>query len=302
MGPTASGKTALAVELVQRFPCEIISVDSAMVYRGMDIGTAKPDAETLQRAPHRLIDICDPAEAYSAGRFRLDVLREMDDMISRGKIPLLVGGTMMYFRVLQQGIADLLPSADENIRAQLTERAAREGWAALHAELARVDSVAASKINVNDAQRIQRALEVFMLTGQTISGHQQQNTNPLAGYNVLQLALMPSVRSALHARIAARFQVMLDQGFIEEVAALKARGDLSSELPSIRSVGYRQAWDYLDGVITEVQMRDTAIAATRQLAKRQMTWLRSWPDCLQFDSEASDVLQQVSGAVEKMAG
>lgn len=293
MGPTASGKTPLAVELVQQFPLEIISVDSALVYRGMDIGTAKPDAETLKVAPHRLIDICDPAEAYSAGKFRDDALREIDDIHQNGKIPLLVGGTMLYFRVLLQGIAQL-PLADEAIRAQLTERAENEGWESLHAELAEVDPEAAARIHSNDAQRIQRALEVYMLSGKSISSLQQNQTSPLAGFDVKQIALMPSAREKLHARIAQRFQTMLDAGFIDEVKQLMARGDLSPELPSIRSVGYRQVWDYLAGNIDEKTMRESAIAATRQLAKRQITWLRSWPNCTIIDSESSDIPLQVS--------
>lgn len=293
MGPTASGKTPLAVELVQQFPLEIISVDSALVYRGMDIGTAKPDAETLKIAPHRLIDICDPAEAYSAGKFRDDALREIDDIHQNGKIPLLVGGTMLYFRVLLQGIAQL-PLADEAIRAQLTERAENEGWESLHAELAEVDPEAAARIHSNDAQRIQRALEVYMLSGKSISSLQQNQTSPLAGFDVKQIALMPSAREKLHARIAQRFQTMLDAGFIDEVKQLMARGDLSPELPSIRSVGYRQVWDYLAGNIDEKTMRESAIAATRQLAKRQITWLRSWPNCTIIDSESSDIPLQVS--------
>jgi tRNA dimethylallyltransferase len=292
MGPTAAGKTPLAIELVQRFPCEIISVDSAMVYRGMDIGTAKPDAATLQAAPHRLIDICDPTEAYSAGRFREDALQAISDIHAKGKIPLLVGGTMMYFRVLLQGIATL-PRADDRLRAQLTERAAHEGWEALHAELARVDPVAAAKIHANDAQRIQRALEVFMLTGKPISSLQGNETSPLAGFNVLQLALMPASRALLHERIAQRFDQMLRAGFVDEVRGLFARRDLSPELPSIRSVGYRQVWDYLSGNIDEKSMRETAIAATRQLAKRQITWLRTWPDCQYLVSESTDLLGQV---------
>lgn len=298
MGPTASGKTPLAVELVQQFPFEIISVDSALVYRGMNIGTAKPDAATLKIAPHRLIDICDPADAYSAGKFRVDVLREIDDIHQKGKIPLLVGGTMLYFRVLLQGIAKL-PHADENIRAELTARAESEGWEALHAELAAVDPEAAAKIHSNDAQRIQRALEVYLLSGQPISHLQQDATNPLAGFDVKQIALMPSAREKLHARIAARFQQMLDAGFMDEVKQLMARGDLSPELPSIRSVGYRQMWDYLAGNIDEATMKETAIAATRQLAKRQMTWLRTWPNCDIIDSEANDVLQQVKGKLNE---
>ncbi len=265
MGPTASGKTPLAIKLVQQFPCEIISVDSAMIYRGMDIGTAKPDAETLRIAPHRLIDICDPAESYSAGRFREDVLREIDNIISAGKIPLLVGGTMLYFRVLLQGIAGL-PCADEGLRAVLTARAEQDGWAALHADLAQVDPAAAARIHTNDAQRIQRALEVYQLTGKSITELQQTDTAPLAGYDVLQLALMPSSRERLHQRIAERFHLMLEQGFIDEVKKLVERGDLSAELTSIRSVGYRQVWDYLAGNMDENTMQESAIAATRQLA------------------------------------
>lgn len=296
MGPTASGKTPLAIELVQKFPCEIISVDSAMVYRGMNIGTAKPDAATLNIAPHRLIDICDPADAYSAGKFREDVLREIADVHAAGNIPLLVGGTMMYFRVLLQGMA-ALPRADDRLRQQLTERAAHEGWEVLHAELASVDPVAAAKIHANDAQRIQRALEVFMLTGKPISSLQRDDTSSLAGFNVLQLALMPASRALLHERIAQRFDQMLRAGFVDEVRELYARGDLSPELPSIRSVGYRQVWDYLAGLIDETTMRETAIAATRQLAKRQITWLRTWPDCHYLERESVDLLGQASRLV-----
>lgn len=296
MGPTASGKTPLAIELVQKFPCEIISVDSAMVYRGMNIGTAKPDAATLKIAPHRLIDICDPADAYSAGKFREDALREIADVHAAGKIPLLVGGTMMYFRVLLQGMAEL-PRADDGLRSQLNERAAHEGWEVLHAELASVDPVAAAKIHANDAQRIQRALEVYMLTGKPISSLQRDDTSPLAGFNVLQLALMPASRALLHERIAQRFDQMLSAGFVDEVRELYARGDLSPELSSIRSVGYRQVWDYLAGIVDEKTMRETAIAATRQLAKRQITWLRTWQDCHYLESESVDLLGQASRLV-----
>ncbi len=298
MGPTASGKTPLAVQMVEQFPCEIISVDSAMVYRGMDIGTAKPDAETLLTAPHRLIDICDPAEAYSAGMFREDALREIDDILATGKIPLLVGGTMLYFRVLLQGLADL-PRADEGLRATLNERADREGWENLHAELARVDPAAAARIHANDAQRIQRALEVFMITGKAISEHQRTDTSPLAGFDVLNLALMPATRTKLHERIARRFHQMLDHGFVEEVRKLRSRGDLTPDMPSIRSVGYRQVWDFLAGAIDETQMREYAIAATRQLAKRQMTWLRTWPDCQYIDSDLSDAPFQASKLIKE---
>jgi len=297
LGPTASGKTPLAIQLVQHYPCEIISVDSAMVYRGMNIGTAKPDAATLQLAPHRLIDCCDPAEIYSAGRFREDALREIAAVHAAGKIPLLVGGTMMYFRILLQGLA-ALPRADAAIRQQLDERAAREGSEALHAELAAIDPVAAAKIHVNDLQRIQRALEVFMLTKQPISSLQLADTSPLAGFHVIQLALMPGSRALLHERIAARFQQMLAQGLVDEVRGLYQRGDLSIDLPSIRSVGYRQVWEYLAGHIDAAAMQENALAATRQLAKRQITWLRTWPDCQLIESEAPDLLQQVSEIIK----
>lgn len=276
MGPTASGKTDFSLQLASLFPCEIISVDSAMIYRGMNIGTAKPSEELLARVPHKLIDIRDPKESYSAGEFRDDALQAIEEMLSRGKTPLLVGGTMMYFRVLQQGIATL-PKADPAIREALTVRGEREGWHVLHAELGMVDNKAADKIHPEDSQRIQRALEVFMLTGQTISSLQQQTTHPLSPYRVINVALLPEDRAKLHARIAERFQTMLDQGFVAEVEALYSRGDLTPKLPSIRSVGYHQVWEYLEGKYSYDEMRDKAIAATRQLAKRQLTWLRSWP-------------------------
>lgn len=297
MGPTASGKTALAVEIVQRFPCEIISVDSAMVYRGMDIGTAKPDAETLRIAPHRLIDFLDPAQPYSAGQFRHDALREIEDIIAHHKIPLLVGGTMMYFRILQQGIATL-PTADSTVRAELKARAEKEGWASLHAYLASVDAVAAKRINPNDSQRIQRALEVYLLTGKNMTEWQTQNTSPLSDYKIHNIALMPANREHLHERIALRFDQMLADGFIDEVRALYERGDLTADMPSIRSVGYREAWEYLSGLSTEEEMREKAIASTRQLAKRQMTWLRSWPDTVRLEAEAEDVVDKMAGLVE----
>lgn len=287
MGPTASGKTPLAIELVQRFPMDIISVDSAMVYRGMDIGTAKPDAETLKRAPHRLIDILDPSDAYSAGRFREDALREIAAIHAAGRIPLLVGGTMLYFRALLQGIAGM-PTADANLRANLEARASVEGWEVLHAELATIDKTAADRIHPNDSQRIQRALEVYLLSGKTITDWQAADTQALAGMQVYSLALAPSERALLHARIAERFDLMLAQGFMDEVKSLMARGDLSPALPSIRSVGYRQAWAHLSGEVSFDVMREQAIAATRQLAKRQLTWLRAWPEVqwLVSDDEA----------------
>ena len=293
MGPTAAGKTPLAVELVQRFPCEIVSVDSAMVYREMNIGTAKPDAQLLKIAPHRLIDICDPREAYSAGQFRQDALREIADIVAHKKIPLLVGGAMLYFRVLQQGLA-ALPTANETIRAALQTRADKEGWDALHAELMRVDPDAANRIHPRDTQRIQRALEVYQLTGKTITAWQADDTNPLADYRVYNLAIAPSDRAWLHERIALRFQQMLDLGFVEEVEHLYARGDLTADLPSMRSVGYRQMWDYFAGASTYDEMRDKAIAATRQLAKRQLTWLRSWDEMKWFDAQTSHCVDVVS--------
>lgn len=291
MGPTAAGKTPLAVELVSRFPCEIISVDSAMVYREMNIGTAKPDAETLKKAPHHLIDFLDPKEIYSAGKFRDDVLREINLIIARGKIPLLVGGTMMYFRILQQGLA-VLPKADASVRAELEKCAEDQGWPSLHQELANVDSEAAKKINPNDSQRIQRALEVYILSGRTIS-EWQKDTNSNTDYDFCNIALSPVDRKILHERIEKRFDAMLASGFIEEVEKLYARGDLTPDLPSIRSVGYRQVWEYLSGLSTYEEMRDKAIAATRQLAKRQITWLRSWPNVNWVDAEEEDVVEKV---------
>lgn len=293
MGPTASGKTPLAIQWVQEFPCEIISVDSALIYRGMDIGTAKPTRDMLKLAPHRLIDIVDPSERYSAGHFRLDALREIDAIISQGKIPLLVGGTMLYFRVLQQGLATL-PRADMTLRAALQERAQQEGWETLHALLEKVDPLAAQRIAPRDSQRIARALEVYQLTGKTISAWQAEATSPLSHYRVHNLALMPSDRSRLHERIAERFKHMLAEGLVDEVRRLYERGDLSPDLPSIRSVGYRQMWDYLAGGSTYEAMQEKAIAATRQLAKRQMTWLRSWPALTVFDSESPTVREQSS--------
>ncbi len=292
MGPTASGKTALAVELVRHYPCEIISVDSAMVYRGMDIGTAKPNAEILNMAPHRLIDCVDPAEIYSAGQFCRDALREIQDILAHQRIPLLVGGTMLYFRALLQGLAKL-PGRDDKLREQLQQRAAQEGVAALHAELALVDPQAAARIQVNDRQRIQRALEVYYLTGKPISAWQREETSTSSNYHFTQLALMPTNRAQLHARIAERFQQMLALGLIEEVRKLVERGDLSADLPSIRSVGYRQVWAYLQGEISYEVMCEKVIIATRQLAKRQMTWLRSWPDVRLIDADAGDVFARV---------
>lgn len=287
MGPTASGKTPLAVKMVQHFPCEIISVDSAMVYRGMDIGTAKPDAATLQMAPHRLIDILEPTQAYSAGQFRQDAIGEIEAIQAAGKIPLLVGGTMLYFRVLQQGIA-ALPQADAVIRAELQSDIQQHGLHALHAQLAAVDAAAAGRINPNDSQRIQRALEVYRLTGKTITALQQEHTQPSNDYTFYYLGLRLQDRQQLHERIAQRFNLMLAQGLLDEVRGLFHRGDLDATMPSIRSVGYRQVWDYLLGLTDYEAMRMQAIAATRQLAKRQMTWLNAWPDLHWLDAENSE--------------
>lgn len=296
LGPTASGKTSLAVELVQRFPMEIISVDSAMVYRGMNIGTAKPDADTLKIAPHRLIDICDPAQAYSAGQFREDALNAIHDITEKGKIPLLVGGTMLYFRVLLQGLADL-PVADSKIRDELQARADAGSWEALHAELATIDKEAAARIHPNDAQRIQRALEVYLLTGKTMSSLQQE-TSALAGYQVQSFAMAPIERSVLHERIEQRFQLMLEQGFLAEVRELYDRGDLTPDLPSIRSVGYRQMWQHVAGLESYEAACEKAVIATRQLAKRQMTWLRSWPALTWVESGCKvDAVEKIGGVI-----
>ncbi|HET8849855.1 MAG TPA: tRNA (adenosine(37)-N6)-dimethylallyltransferase MiaA [Marinobacter sp.] len=310
MGPTASGKTDLAMSLVQAMPCEIISVDSAMIYRGMDIGTAKPSAEELQAAPHRLIDICDPAESYSAADFRRDALAEMAEITARGRIPLLVGGTMMYFKALLNGLSDL-PSADSGLRAEIEQEAERHGWQQLHDELAATDPEAAQRIHPNNRQRLMRAIEVIRITGRPISElwaaklAESPGTSPVRRgsgienypyitrwqadeqtglpYTVYQFALAPMERSQLHQRIQLRFGKMLQQGFLDEVRALKARGDLNTDMPSVRCVGYRQAWDFLSGDIDHSTFVERGVAATRQLAKRQLTWLRKWPEVQWLD-------------------
>lgn len=293
LGPTASGKTPLAIELAKQFPLAIVSVDSAMVYQGMNIGTAKPDAEILKEVPHRLIDIVDPSQPYSAGQFRVDALEAIREIYAENKIPLLVGGTMLYFRILKQGLA-ALPKADPVIREELQARAFKEGWQALHEQLKAIDPAAALKIHPNDSQRIQRALEVYLLTGQAMTFWQQHATSPLNDYACHEFALFPESREALHLRISARFHDMLRQGLLEEVRHLYARPDLSADLPAIRSVGYRQVWKYLSQEITYEEMCEQVQSATRQLAKRQMTWLRSWPELTVFNSEANDLLSQVS--------
>lgn len=292
MGPTASGKTQLAIELVKRFPFEIISVDSAMVYRGMDIGTAKPSAEILKIAPHRLINIRDPGDPYSAAMFREDALREIEDIQKKQKYPLLVGGTMLYFRALQEGLSEL-PSADPALRASLSLEGEEKGWAVLYAKLAKIDPIAALRIHPNDTQRIQRAMEVFILTGKTLTDWQKTHPNKLDQYTLYNLALAPVDRTVLHQRIEIRFQSMLDQGLVDEVRTLFNRGDLNLQTPAIRSVGYRQVWEYLQGKFTFDEMRAKSIIATRQLAKRQLTWLRNWPELKQLDSEHNDLLDIV---------
>lgn len=282
MGPTASGKTDLAIALRQHLPVEIISVDSTLVYRGMDIGTAKPTAQELAAAPHRLIDIRDPAEPYSAADFCADAEREITQIIAEGKIPLLVGGTMLYFRALLDGLAEM-PAADPVVRAQIEQVANEFGWSSIHAELAKVDPESAAEIHPNHSQRLSRALEVYRVSGKTMSELrqlQQQNVGIpfLQRYSVAQIAMAPRDRQVLHTRIADRFLRMLEQGLIDEVSRLHKRTDLHPDLPAMRAVGYRQVWDYLDGALAHEEMIERGIIATRQLAKRQFTWLRGWAD------------------------
>ncbi len=291
MGPTASGKTDLAMYLYDQFPCELVSVDSVLVYRGMDIGSAKPDAQTLQRYPHHLIDMLDPAEPYSAARFRDDALALIEDITARGRVPLLVGGTMLYFKALSEGLAQM-PAADQQVRTELETQARTEGLAALHRQLAEVDPESAARIHPNDPQRISRAYEVFLGSGITLTQwHERQHAEKAADqtpgsgvlpYTVRYLAVAPRERSVLHERIAERFSLMLQQGLISEVEAMHARGDLDVSMPSIRAVGYRQVWDYLEGRLDYEQMRERGIIATRQLAKRQFTWLRGWNEPIEW--------------------
>lgn len=282
MGPTAAGKTDLALEIAKRYPVEIISVDSALVYRGMDIGTAKPAADILHQYPHHLVDIIDPTESYSAGDFRKDTLQLMADITARGKIPLLVGGTMLYFKALQQGLADL-PSADPIIRSRLESEAQQYGPAYMHNRLAEVDPVSAARIHVNDPQRIQRAIEVYEITGKSMT-ELTQNTETSLPYRVIKIILSPFDRSVLHQRIATRYQNMMNSNFIDEVKKMFERTDCHPNLPSIRAVGYRQAWAYLSGEYDQNTMIEKAIIATRQMAKRQLTWLRAQQDGVWFDS------------------
>ncbi|SDG29257.1 MULTISPECIES: tRNA (adenosine(37)-N6)-dimethylallyltransferase MiaA [unclassified Duganella] len=291
MGPTASGKTASALAIAERIPSEIISVDSALVYRGMDIGTAKPTREELAAVPHHLIDIIDPLDSYSVAQFRKDTLRLVDEIRARGKLPLLVGGTMLYFKGLADGLDDL-PGADPAVRAALDEEAARLGWPAMHARLAAVDPETAARLAPADSQRIQRALEIYTLSGKPMSELLALRDKTELPFELLSFALEPSDRAVLHKRIARRFDIMLEEGpngnLITEVEALRRRGDLHLGLPSIRCVGYRQAWEYLDGTIDYPAVRETGIIATRQLAKRQLTWLRSMPERVVIDCLGAD--------------
>ncbi|WP_314437538.1 tRNA (adenosine(37)-N6)-dimethylallyltransferase MiaA [Massilia timonae] len=291
MGPTASGKTAAALRIAQTRPVEIISVDSALVYRGMDIGTAKPTPDELAAVPHHLIDILDPLEAYSVAQFRDDTIRLVGEITARGKLPLLVGGTMMYFKGLVDGLDDL-PTADAGVRAALDAEAARIGWPGMHEKLRAVDPVTAARLAPNDAQRINRALEIFELSGQPMSSLLAKRAKPELPFELVSFGLETDDRSVLHRRIALRFDQMLgdrdDGGLVAEVARLRARGDLSPALPSIRCVGYRQAWDYLDGNISRAELRELGIIATRQLAKRQITWLRAMPDRIVIDCLGPD--------------
>lgn len=282
MGPTASGKTALAVEWAERLRTEIVSVDSALVYRGLDIGAAKPEAELRARAPHRLIDIRDPHQTYSAAEFAIDALSEMQSLAGEGRVPLLVGGTGLYFRALLHGLSDM-PEADSGVREGIREEAAVRGWAVMHAELARIDPVAAARIHATDPQRITRALEVYRLSGRPISDWQQAERPRSFPFRVLKLVLAPTDRAVLHERIERRFDLMLEQGFLDEVRRLREDPRLHEDLPAIRAVGYRQAWRYLAGDTDAVTFREQAIAATRQLAKRQYTWLRGEFDARWFD-------------------
>jgi tRNA dimethylallyltransferase len=298
MGPTASGKTALAMALYDALPCDIISVDSALVYKGMDIGTAKPTAEELAQYPHQLIDIRDPSESYSAADFCQDALRAIAKSRANGRIPLLVGGTMMYFKSLIDGISPL-PEADQTIRQAIEQEAKDKGWQAMHEQLASFDPIAAERIHPNDPQRLARAIEVYRKTGNTLSQLTEIKGDKVDG-NVLQFAISPKKRSDLHDRIALRFEQMVAQNFSQEVTALKARGDLHHDLPAMRCVGYRQMWQYLDGEIDHDDMVFKGICATRQLAKRQLTWLRRWENLHRLTMEDENNLQLILSSVSKL--
>jgi tRNA dimethylallyltransferase len=304
MGPTASGKTAAALAIARERPVEIISVDSALVYRGMDIGTAKPTAEELAAVPHHLIDIIDPLDAYSVAQFRADAIRLVAEIVARGKLPLLVGGTMMYFKGMTEGLDDL-PTASPEVRAAIEAEAERIGWPGMHTKLRAVDPVTAERLKPNDAQRINRALEIFTLSGKPMSELLTGRPQLALPFELVSYALEPSDRSVLHSRIALRFDQMLgesdDEGLVPEVARLRARGDLNPALPSMRCVGYRQAWEYLDGRITRDALRETGIIATRQLAKRQLTWLRAMPERIVVDCLGKDPAGELLAHVTALA-
>jgi tRNA dimethylallyltransferase len=297
MGPTGVGKTGLAAELVARLPLEIISVDSAMVFRGMDIGTAKPDAELLARAPHHLIDLIDPSESYSAARFVADATRVMGEIHSRGRVPLLVGGTMLYFRALQSGLAKL-PAADPAIRRQIQERAAALGWPAMHAELQRLDPAAALRIRPFDRQRLQRALEVIELTGKPISSQQREDLRRAAPACDLRVVMAPADRKLLGEQLALRFQEMMGRGLMDELRRLHARGDLHADMPALRLIGYRQLWAHLEGRMDLDEAVSRAIIATRQLARRQLTWLRAEPAAEWFDAADPGLIDRLSARID----
>jgi tRNA dimethylallyltransferase len=298
MGPTASGKTALACELTSHFPFELISVDSALIYKEMDIGTAKPSAEELKKAPHHLIDIIEPTESYSAAQFCSDALDLCQSIIQKDKIPLLVGGTMMYFNALQQGLS-VLPEADESIRTKIETEAAHYGWSYLHQQLNIIDPQTASRIHAHDAQRIQRALEVYYITGKSLSVIQQENKK-IPEYRFINLALFPDQRTWLHERIALRFDAMLAQGFVDEVRALKQKWSLNTSMPSMRCVGYRQILEYLEGDLDYSSLREKGVAATRQLAKRQLTWLRHWQNALYFDAQKTTFTAEIIAKIQEI--
>jgi len=283
IGPTASGKTGLAMKLMEHFPIELISVDSALIYKDMDIGTAKPTADELEKAPHRLISFLDPSESYSAADFRKDALREMQEITVKGKIPVLVGGTMLYYRALENGLA-VLPEADPEIRKKLSAEAEEKGWNFLHQRLVEVDPVAGKRIHPNDKQRIQRALEVHELSGKPLTELHKEAQLDALPYSLMKIALIPE-REWIRDLAEKRFEIMMEQGFLDEVKALYAREDLHADLPAIRCVGYRQAWQYLDGKLDADEMKERAVIATRQLAKRQMTWMRSEPNIIKFDAK-----------------
>jgi tRNA dimethylallyltransferase len=296
MGPTASGKSAAALELAQRLDAEIVSVDSAQVYRGMDIGTAKPDVATRALVPHHLIDVVDPHETYSAARFRDDAIALMREITERGRLPLLVGGTMLYFKALTEGLNEL-PQADAAVRLVIDTMAQEKGWPALHADLARVDPQAAARIQPNDAQRIQRALEIYYVSGKSMSELLSKPKYVYLPYRIAAAALVTDDREWLHGRIAERFETMLELGLISEVRRLRSRYALEADMPSMRSVGYRQVWRYLDGEYGLAALREKAISATRQLARRQLTWLRAMPDVTRFECTADDVVEQLDAFV-----